>query len=461
MVRYALIVIVLCSDIGLVFSQRNDPMGKKDGTPLPDGLKALQHPDYRVRYKAVATLASVGAPAKFAVPELRELLKDKSVLVRVKTAEALWKIDNTPASVLLPVLLLALKDKDATARAAAPAVIALLGSQAKRGLPALAQALGDKEFEVKLAAIAALGELGPVARGTAGNLLDLAKDEDFFLLEPFIGAALSNLGESVVPELAKAVVDPAANRRRAAAYALGSMGVTAAPAVPALAQALKSDDPATRRLAARALGKIGKDARAGLPELERLFADGDPFVRMEAALAAWSISGQTQSVSVLVKALGDESANVRDSACQTLASMKAAARPAVEPLTNLLQDKDLRIQAIITLGEIGPAADKALPELKKLSMDKDGETQLSSAFAIWQITREAKEALPIIEKGLASSKNDRLAIRLLGNMGVSAQSVLPTLVELYRQEDEASYRSLLASTIKKIDPQTAMKLGIR
>ena len=75
---------------------------------MVDGLKALTHADYKVRYRAAHTLAELGPAAKFAAPALREALADKHALVRMKVAEALWKIEQTPTVTLLPVLLKAL-----------------------------------------------------------------------------------------------------------------------------------------------------------------------------------------------------------------------------------------------------------------------------------------------------------------------------------------------------------------
>jgi len=69
---------------------------KKIGPPMVDGLKALKHPDAKVRYGRFQTLVDLGPLAKFAAPELREMLTDKHPQVAVKAAEALWKIDMTP-----------------------------------------------------------------------------------------------------------------------------------------------------------------------------------------------------------------------------------------------------------------------------------------------------------------------------------------------------------------------------
>src|SRR5688500_1468606 len=80
----------------------------KQGVQPPDGLKALKHADPAVRYRAAALLVRLGPVGKFAVPDLREMLKDTNGHVRVKAAEALWIIEKTSPAVLLPILTLAL-----------------------------------------------------------------------------------------------------------------------------------------------------------------------------------------------------------------------------------------------------------------------------------------------------------------------------------------------------------------
>ena len=448
--------------ISVVHAQVGDEPKKKIGLPMVDGLKALKHPEASVRYRAIQTLIDLGPLAKFAAPDLREMLTDKHGQVRVKAAEALWKIDKTPSVTLMPILLAALKDKESSVRAAAPPVIVLFGAKAKPALPALMEALKDKEFEVQFAAIAALGDLGPVAKESAGALLDLTKDEkSFLLLEPFVGAALTNLGDGTIPILATALTSEMANRRRVAAYALGSMGPKAASAAEALAKALQYDDPATRQLAARALGKIGPAAKSTLPQLETSLTDKVVAVRIEAALATWFITKEPKHVAVIVKALGDGSKAVRDTACQTLAAMKDGAKDAVEPVAKLFDDKELRLRAIITLGEIGPASKPIVAKLQKFLDDKDGDTQLLSAFALWQITGDAKASLKVINQTLGTEAQYTQSIILLGEMGAAAQPLLPTLVALYREEDIAADRLALANAIKKIDPSAAMKLGIK
>ncbi|MBI1830316.1 MAG: HEAT repeat domain-containing protein [Planctomycetes bacterium] len=454
-----LLVLILSMPI-LAAQSANDPKKKKD-TPIVDGLKALKHADFRVRYQAAHTLAGLGPQAKFAAPALREALEDKHALVRVKVAEALWKIDQTPTTTLMPVLLKALDKGNAEVRAAVPPVIALFGPKAKPALPALVETLQDRVFDVKVSVVMALGDLGPVAKDTARDLLNLAKDPDIALMEPFVGAALANFGDGAIPPLSDALASKIPERRRLAASALGTMGPNAASAAPALAKALEHEDPAFRTLAARALGKIGAGAKATLPQLDKAVEDKVASVRIEAVLATFFITGKATHVGVLVKALADPAVPTRDNACQAIAVMKASAMEAVDPVAKLLDDEDLRVRAITTLGEIGPSALKTLPTLKKFMQDKDGDTQLRAAYAVWQISGDAKETMKVLEGLLGTKDYYTSTVHVLGDMGPAAAGMLPTLVALYREEDVASDRLALANAIKKIDPNLAMKLGIK
>lgn len=455
------IFLLLATSIPLFAEQGADEPKKKGGAQPVDGLKALKHPDFRVRWKAAHTLAELGPQAKFAMPALREALEDKHALVRVKAAEALWKIDQTPTTTLMPVLLKALDKGNAEVRAAVPPVLALFGAKAKLALPALVEALQDKVLDVKVAVVIALGDLGPVAKDTARDLLNVAKDPEFVLMEPYVGASLANLGEGAVPTITDALASKIPERRRLAASALAGMGPTAKSAAAELAKALTHDDAAFRALSARALGRIGPAAKAALPQLDNAVKDMVTGVRIEAALAAWRITATPTHVGVLIKALEEKSVPDRDAACQAIATMKAVAKEAVDPLAKLLGDKDLRVRAITTLGEIGPSANKALPAIKTFMKDEDGDTQLRTAYAVWQISGDTKETMKVLESLLATEKYYTSTIHVLGDMGPAAASLLPTLVALYREEDVPSDRAALADAIKKIDANLAMKLGIK
>ena len=187
-----------------------------------------------MRYKAVMILGRLGNVARFAIPDLREALKDKDGRVRVKAAEALWKIEKPPARVVLPVLRTALKDRDPAVRALVPPVLALIGKPARPMFPILFEALKDKDINVRMEVVLALGELGPLATESIPALLALERDADFFILEPMISVSLGNMGAAAVPDLTKALSAKEPGIRRMAAYALGLIGPHARQAVSPL-----------------------------------------------------------------------------------------------------------------------------------------------------------------------------------------------------------------------------------
>src|SRR5262249_45428409 len=156
--------------------QKSD--GKPDDGDAPDGLKALKHPNPQVRFNAAELLGKLGKSAKFAIPNLKLLLKDESVAVRIKAAEAIWRIDPVDPAALLDVLAAAYDHKEDIVRAAALGVIAEFGEKAKPALPVVKKGLKDKSFSVRLQAVAAAGAMGPAAKGAVPELLDIMRDDD-------------------------------------------------------------------------------------------------------------------------------------------------------------------------------------------------------------------------------------------------------------------------------------------
>ncbi len=439
------------------------PAQEKAGDTQPDGLKNLHHPEAIVRYRTAAVLARQGPQAKFAIEELHEALNDPDPLVRVKVAEAIWKVERPGASAVLPTLQRALKEKDAAARAAACGVIGMMGAKGKAAVPALTEALRDKDLSVVFAAIDALGEIGPAAHAAAPALLGLCGFADFVFLEPLVAASLGAMGDAVVPELIAALADPSLERRRVAAYALGSMGADAVGAVKALAKALRDEQPHVRIFAARALGNIGKAAQAALPRLRDATADPEPLVCIGAALAVWQVAADPQYVPLVTARLADATLLVREDACHALAVIGPGARSATDALARALKDPEPRVRkgAAEALGRIGPPAASTAGTLRPLLRDPDKSVRPAAAFALWQLTGQSKDALDALRPLLADDDSLRsAAAEKLGAMGVAARDTLADLVRLYRTEDNDAVRGVVAAAIQRIDPGLAGKLGI-
>ena len=79
--------------------------------------------------------------------------------------------------------------------------------------------------------------------------------------------------------------------------------------------------------------------------------------------------------------------------------------------------------------------------------------RVSAARALWQITHDAKLALPAL---IESSKNKSQPVRKsvaegLGQMGAVAASALPALRELL-DDNDAAVRQAAATALRRIDP---------
>ncbi len=444
-------------------SLSQDPAADQNKSKFPDGLKALKHPDPEVRYQAAALLVKLGPVGKIAVPELKEALQDTNGFVRVKAAEALWAIEKTSPTILVPVLTQALKSKDAELRAAAAPVLGKMGAKAKSAVPALISALRDKDDGVLVEVAAALAEIGPTAKEAAPALLKIIGAEDRGILESFVVVALGNMGPGVVDDLIKALPDMAVQRRRVAAEALGLIGQNAKPALTALALSLKDSDGQVRVQTAQTLGKIGSDAKEAVPPLRTALKDAVIHVRLEAALALWRIDPTELHLPVVIGGLGDPSSPARADACRILGTFGPAAKSAAAPLEKILSDKEAQVrqQGAEALGKIGPAAASSAV-LKKLFTDDEPLVRNASALAYWRITGQAKDSLEVLEKGL--NDEDRLVkkitIQNLGDMGKAAQPLVPVLID-FLQEDDANLREAAKAALKKIDPTAAKKAGVR
>ena len=164
--------------------------------------------------------------------------------------------------------------------------------------------------------------------------------------------------------------------RRAAAHALADAGADAKPAVPALTKALKDDDTFVRRFSAQALGNIGPDAKDAAPMLSSILKDNKDRkeVQEAAADALGKIGGASIDALMAVTKDGQRDAEVRQKAIAALGSMGANAKSAVPVLIAALKDNDVRTDAAVALGDIGPAAGKdAVSALEDAAGDKKGK----------------------------------------------------------------------------------------
>lgn len=261
----------------------------------------------------------------------------------------------------------------------------------------------DAKFE-RVEAARLLGQIGPPAADAVPDLVD----------------ALASTNRDLPPE---------------AARSLGLIRSRPAVAVPGLIWLLKKDDWYLHYVVANALAEFGADAKSAVPQLLETLKTSERS-KTDLASALWKIQGKDDP---------------------------AIAELAIETLRKEVVSKDYSSSwsAAWRLGEIGPPAKAAIPELTA-ALKEGREMSITAARALWRITNQPEPSLAALIRGIQGNvelneSNTTYAIDGLADMGEGARAATPALVALHRRAD-AHYRAWIQERLAKIDPDAAMKL---
>jgi HEAT repeat protein len=285
----------------------------------------------------------------------------------------------------IPGHLEALKSPDASARKKAAHILWEMGADAKEATPTLLEVAKDGDAEVRAAAVKALGRTGEGTPDAIPGLLEALEDKD----APVRAAAATSLAETW----------------------------------RWMAPPRRSDDQRE---------KIGpaRDSQGRRREVQGNPSPGPP----PAEIAPPSVAMAQKAVPLLTAALRDSDVHVRANAAEALAETGPLGEPAVSDLVKLLQtdeDSNVRLQAILALSNIGPGAKAAVPELtQKLRSEKDDGVRVNTAVALGSIHANPETVVPaLIETVLTDKHSDarRAAMRSIGQFGREAKRALPLL----------------------------------
>jgi HEAT repeat protein len=414
-------------------------MGDKAAEAVPALTALLKDASPAVRAHAAKALGEIGTKAKPAVPELAKLISDPDETVRQKAIGAIRNIRPGP-QVGIPLFVKVMDDKDPAVRIRAMRAMAAAGKEA---VPFLIQAL--KNEQAAYWACLVLNQIGPDAQEAAPALIPLLSDKRPQIRREAI-LALAEIGKpaaQAIPQLVKALDDEL--DRMPAIYAIGRIGVATGEgekkirayadsqdkflgavsiltlarlhpedkqlvrtATERLFEGLKSDDEAVRKASAKGLAELRPGPEIALPIMEKALANADEKV-VHGALDALAGLGPA-AVPKLIEALKHE--NIRPYVVNILGKQGPAAKPAVEALIKLIDDKnpDVQHETLIALARIGPAAKAAVPALIKILRQTEIEPSIRCAatYALGSIGPDAKEAAAEIAKNL-NDKDETLA----------------------------------------------------
>ncbi len=237
---------------------------------VPGLVQALRDPQAAVRAAAAEALAVAGPEAKSAAADLVTLLRDSDPAVRRAAVRALGRIEPAGAAAVADTLAALLtQDKDRELRGEIVSSLGLLQEKTPAVLQALHQLLQQEDGELRLRALRVLGSFKTAARGSAAEVLRLARSDPLKSVRQEAVHTFAALhGPELIqhlPELLSLLKDPEYEVRLAVVEEVGALG----PALQNHAEALRSlrqrlSDPhlKVREAAAAALKRLEQKPKA-------------------------------------------------------------------------------------------------------------------------------------------------------------------------------------------------------
>ena len=365
---------------------------------IPRLAAMLAHDSPDARAWTVRTLSSVGAASAPAIPALGRILRsDPDGRCRVEAAIALRHlgVEAHQVNVVLPWLILALKDEQSSVRMEAARAFSDFGWLViEERLPALLEAARDKDENVRRVAVNVLGEAGgPAAAQAAVPALILALDDPALDVRMLAAGSLKRIGPAAYPAVAaliRALDDESEYPRLAAIEALQAIGPKAAAAGPALIRALQ--DRRTRSAATEALAEIGAKGADVAPAILALLQHEDLEYRSAGIRIVTRIGpAAATAVPALVRILETDHVGLRQDAARALAAIRTGTAAAIPSLLRAAahKDRNLRMAALAALAALPPSGDSALALAKRQESEIHGKEDYPAFKDMMQLLRSA------------------------------------------------------------------------
>lgn len=341
-------------------------------------------------------------------------------------------------------------------REKAAAFVADMGPHQPAAVPALIELLTDRHAPVVQEAEGALRRIGAPAVDAVIAALEsgdkATRAAAARVLRDFTPPPLR-----AVEPLRRSLNDSAANVRTEAAVSLGRIAPPTAKTTAALGALLGDGAPHVRAAAAQALGRQGPSAAPLVAALRRRLIDEDAAVRLRAAEALWHITQDASlALPALCACLGDD--DLRWQAALVAGEIGPEAAPAVPALIEALKHEQVHRPArfaastSVALGKIGKAA---VPSLIEVLSDTRPHARLNAAAALGQIGPDARAAASALVSVLSEADGDlRLIVTLsLVSIGADDPRMAPALIEMAGSGEE-HMRAAATEALARIAPQT-------
>jgi HEAT repeat protein len=463
---------------------------------LPHVLAAIKEGELTQRIEAIHTLSDFGDLAKEALPCLVETAKSApSPVLRQEALTAIGRLDRKRYADVVPAIIEAVKEGSSDSSIG----VDLLRPYADRAISLLVQQLEDQSASGRLEIAAALMDFDGAGRNHV--IRNLTNESPSIRLA--CASAIRNHSERVaaaLPPLLMILDDDVPTVRLAAAQAVLAIdSKREAFVLPTLIDLMSAPDPEVRSQAVRRIGSMTVDTRpAVLALLERL-DDKDRTVRLRAAEALMRIDPQfgPMIVPALVRSFKEGGwGGRRDNDIRTVTTLAGEVGPAALPtlpyllklmehdnrygklifavaatristavvdqtvpvLIEFLSDRyegtGQQVEALRTLGRIGPFARLAIPVVSVVMANDDSSNRFDAAEALIRIAPDdCAKAMTMLRAGLKKRSDRDEALAAIRRLGPLAKDVVPALQALLtsddRHEREAAESALRLITTTK------------
>ena len=221
--------------------------------------------------------------------------------------------------------------------------------------------------------------------------------------------------------------------------ALGDIRATEAAGL--LAEKLSERNKQIRWAAARSLGLFGRDAQAVTEELIRATTDNDRSVVVEATRAL-GFTRDSSSVATLIELLDHSSYYVHTEAAGALeriggpSALTALENYKIEKLPNListLSEGSMKQRCAVAnaIGNIGAAAESAIPAFQKALHNGYWGLRVNAARALGEMGQAAVPAVPQLISILRDDIDARVAVQVAGALALIGGEQAEAAVRLY------------------------------
>lgn len=196
------------------------------------------------------------------------------------------------------------------------------------------------------------------------------------------------------------------NTRVPAIYALAGFDGGSPKAIEKTLPDLDNPDFNVTLQVLRLIVKTGPGATIALDRVKKMFAEGNLNQRTWSAIALASIGPPANY------------------------NPYADIRPLLDEFFLIKRDRGLQ-----AIGKLGTAAAEAEPRVREMMADEGSNTEAIAAFVLWQITGKSEDTIARLKETAGTAELKMFSYQYLGDMGPAAEAAIPFLIAESRSPD--------------------------